>query len=145
MNTPSTIREQAAQIDAGAEALRQRLQGGKTLRPWPQIPNSSKKKWREYATVVLAAAAITLPEQTKGEEGWRTMESAPKDCEILVCVSGRVETGKWTWDEEMKAPRPFWRYSYILGKESQRQRKPTHWMPLPIPPASSIPSKKEDG
>jgi hypothetical protein len=45
------------QIDAGAEALRERLQGKKiTLRPWRQIPNSSKRKWRDYAAVVLRAA-----------------------------------------------------------------------------------------
>lgn len=45
-----------AQIDVGAEALRQRLQGGKVLRPWREIPNSSKRKWRDYAAVVLCAA-----------------------------------------------------------------------------------------
>lgn len=140
MNTPSTIREQAAQIDAGAEALRQRLQAGKTLRPWPQIPNSSKKKWREYATVVLAAAALPLPEQTKEEEGWRTMESAPKD-------------GTWVllwWPHWHHAPITgyfargigLWVADRALGVDGVN---PTRWMPLPVPPASSIPSKKEDG
>jgi hypothetical protein len=44
-------------IDAGAEALRGRLQGGKMLRDWRQLPNSSKKKWRDYAAVVLTAAS----------------------------------------------------------------------------------------
>lgn len=45
-----------SQIDRGAEALRQRLQGGKVLRPWAELPNGTKRKWREYATVVLMAA-----------------------------------------------------------------------------------------
>ena len=43
-------------VEAGADALRQRLQSGKKLRPWSDLPNSVKKKWREYATVVLVAA-----------------------------------------------------------------------------------------
>ena len=45
-----------AQIDAGAEALRQRLQSGKVLRPWSKLPNSAKRKWQDYAAVVLCAA-----------------------------------------------------------------------------------------
>lgn len=45
-----------SQIDAGAEALRQRLQGGKSLTSWAVLPNSRKKKWRDYASVVLIAA-----------------------------------------------------------------------------------------
>jgi hypothetical protein len=50
-----------AQINAGAKALRERMQGGAkaTLRPWRQIPNSSKKKWRDYAMVVLCASLNT--------------------------------------------------------------------------------------
>ena len=62
MNVPDHfrlhIREPTeAQIDAGADALRERLQGGakQKLRPWREIPNSSKRKWRDYAAVVLCA------------------------------------------------------------------------------------------
>lgn len=44
------------EIDAGAEALRQRMQGGKQLREWTALPNSAKRKWREYSTIVLKAA-----------------------------------------------------------------------------------------
>lgn len=44
------------QIDAGAAALRQRLQGGKKIRPWQELPNGPKRKWRDYAAVVLCAA-----------------------------------------------------------------------------------------
>jgi hypothetical protein len=46
-----------AQIDAGAEALRQYEQGGRILRKWEDLPNSDKRKWRDKATVVLRAAA----------------------------------------------------------------------------------------
>lgn len=44
------------EIDAGAEALRQRMQGGKRLNPWQDLPNSTRQKWRDYATIVLYAA-----------------------------------------------------------------------------------------
>ncbi len=44
------------EIDAGAEALRQRMQGGKRLNDWDALPNSTKRKWREHAVCVLAAA-----------------------------------------------------------------------------------------
>jgi hypothetical protein len=48
----------AAQIDAGAAALRERLQRSqvKNMRHWSEIPNSTKKKWRDYASIVIAAA-----------------------------------------------------------------------------------------
>ena len=47
----------ANEIDAGAQALRDRLQGGKRLTEWSELPNSRKKKWLDYAACVLTAAA----------------------------------------------------------------------------------------
>jgi hypothetical protein len=44
------------QIDAGAKALRELQQAGKRLNEWSTLPNSTKKKWREYSSVVLKAA-----------------------------------------------------------------------------------------
>lgn len=44
------------QVDRGAAALRQHMQGGKQLRKWSELPNTTKKKWRSYATIVLIAA-----------------------------------------------------------------------------------------
>lgn len=44
------------QIDAGAEALRQRQMSGRITRPWDELPNSDKRKWREHAEAVLRAA-----------------------------------------------------------------------------------------
>lgn len=44
------------EIDAGAQALRQRMQGGRTLRAWDDLPNGDKRKWREHAACVLTAA-----------------------------------------------------------------------------------------
>lgn len=50
---PITERE----IDLGGRALRDRQQSGKRLTPWEELPNSTKKKWREHAHCVLMAAA----------------------------------------------------------------------------------------
>jgi hypothetical protein len=58
----NALKPTEAQIDKGAEALRQRLQGGKSIMPWIVLPNSRKKKWRDYAAVVLCAA-LELPMQ----------------------------------------------------------------------------------
>ena len=47
-----------AQVDAGAEALRQIEQGGRLLRTWNDLPNSDKRKWRVKATAVLRASLL---------------------------------------------------------------------------------------
>jgi hypothetical protein len=52
------------EIDAGAKALRERMMGGKITRSWDRLPNSDKRKWREHAATVLAAAA--KPSKDKG-------------------------------------------------------------------------------
>ncbi len=44
------------EIEAGAEALRQRQQSGKRLTPWPNLPTATKAKWRAHAACVLTAA-----------------------------------------------------------------------------------------
>jgi hypothetical protein len=46
----------SAQIDAGAEVLRNYEQGGRIHRPWGELPNGDKKKWRIKAQLVLGAA-----------------------------------------------------------------------------------------
>lgn len=43
------------ELDCGADALRRYEQGGKRLRLWDELPNSTKKKWRNKAAIVLAA------------------------------------------------------------------------------------------
>ena len=45
------------EIDAGGQALRDRLQGGKKLTEWSKLPYSRKRKWHDYAACVLTAAA----------------------------------------------------------------------------------------
>lgn len=48
------------EIDAGAKALRERMQAGKNLNAWESLPNSVKKKWREHSRCVLVAATIAV-------------------------------------------------------------------------------------
>lgn len=43
-------------IDQGAKALPERQQDGRITRAWGDMPKSDKKKWREYAELVLRAA-----------------------------------------------------------------------------------------
>ncbi len=43
------------ELDCGADALRRYEQGGKNLNLWEQLPNSTKKKWRDKVNVVLNA------------------------------------------------------------------------------------------
>jgi hypothetical protein len=45
-----------AQIDAGAKALRDRQMAGRITRPWDDLPNTDKRKWRDHARCVLTAA-----------------------------------------------------------------------------------------
>jgi hypothetical protein len=44
------------QIDAGADALRRRLMSGRALRDWDDLPNPTKRTWRDHAVTVLDAA-----------------------------------------------------------------------------------------
>lgn len=44
------------QVDAGAEALREKEQGGRLLRSWDALPNADKRKWRVKSLAVLHAA-----------------------------------------------------------------------------------------
>lgn len=62
------------------------------------------------------------------EGGWREIASAPKDgSTILLCVAGRSESvagffaGKWM--------------QWFATKSDGLPARPTHWQPLPTPPA----------
>jgi hypothetical protein len=57
-------RKTLAKIDAMAEELRDRLQGGKRLTPWDETPRHSKRKWIEHARALYVISAQT----EEGEE-----------------------------------------------------------------------------
>lgn len=52
----ATMQVTQEQTDAGADALRQKEQGGNISRTWDQLPNGDKKKWREKSYAVIEAA-----------------------------------------------------------------------------------------
>lgn len=83
---------------------------------------------------------------------WQPIETAPRDgtC-VLLFVPGEQSQGQWDeelydgcggepeapilvgfWDKDHGRPGPWWQ----LAHYSAYCFKPTHWMPLPEPPAS---------
>jgi len=75
---------------------------------------------------------------------WQLIETAPKRTVIIlyrpgrIGVGGRVCVGQYDFDEwSRRGPRPFWRSDWGgLGVQYDRDTPPTHWMPLPEPPAT---------
>ena len=70
---------------------------------------------------------------TAQAEGWRPIETAPKDCQAILVTEGRfchcVE-----WNEEFD----WWAVDdNKLGPFRLRGSSPTHWMPLPPPPTAA--------
>ena len=74
---------------------------------------------------------MTAEEERAAEGGWQPIETAPKDgSTILYSAGGWVCAGCWhireeQWREHNNFPSDSW------GTEDY----PTHWMPLPSPPA----------
>lgn len=76
-------------------------------------------------------AALEVISEAKAE-GWQPIETAPKDGQCLLWVDTddggevmklpRDSDGNWLYESE-----PMFTYSFYL--------KPTHWQPLPAPPA----------
>mgnify|MGYP006935488135 CR=1 FL=1 len=102
---------------------------------------------------------------TAGAEtvGWRDIESAPRDgTEVLLAAGSRVTVGHWTTEEECRVQigdcggvcrcpeyeyqDPTW-LSWDGGFTTEHP--PTHWMPLPPPPATNTADSgsapKDDG
>lgn len=95
---------------------------------------------------------VTMPEQpTAGEDGWQTIDSAPKDgTEIWAyttegaqrvvhweeeCPSGSDDPGHdagWMSDDGTTHP------SCFYHKQHPPTDPPTHWRPLPSPPGEQV-------
>lgn len=75
---------------------------------------------------------------------WRPIESAPKDGRELLGwypyhaahpPGGGVYVMRWYDDRHAAKPIGFFEASgWVWGRRDNRQRQPTHWMPLPEPP-----------
>jgi len=72
---------------------------------------------------------------------WQPIETAPCDAVIIlyrpsVSPWWRVSPGKFDDDKYARNPRPFWRCRVEgVVKTDSRNHPPTHWQPLPTPPA----------
>jgi len=80
-------------------------------------------------------AALAAPAVSPG--GWQPIESAPKDRPAILLVDGMALQGRWIQNE--------WYGDWCWRSENVRCRcggansgLPTHWMPLPEPPADAL-------
>lgn len=72
---------------------------------------------------------------------WQDIKTAPTDVPILVnCGSGRLKIVSWVPDARYEAG-GIWA---LVDRPSQVAYRPTHWMPLPDPPASASPQGDGD-
>jgi len=76
---------------------------------------------------------------------WQPIETAKRDRRIpsLAYVPDEGDGSAWSrqiaeWDDDYYGlpTRPFWRYLREQSEAYCRAHQPTHWMPLPDPPAS---------
>lgn len=68
---------------------------------------------------------------------WQDIESAPRDCDILLwCPIRGVVVGHWNAEQFTSNPKPYWTHDreWLWGKKACRLDQPTNWMPLPPPP-----------
>ena len=72
-----------------------------------------------------------LPDEPDVPEGWQPIETAPKDCRILIGREGHPWVYSGFWSDRSR----HWSTGYGAMDYFD---SPTHWMPLPAAP------KKED-
>lgn len=98
---------------------------------------SARKRTRELNEEVAALRA---------RMEWRLIETAPKDGTRIQLACGELVTsGRWDaefdciWNDPRKAPIPIgaWTDGTVAdwGMEKNIELHPTHWQPLPTPPA----------
>jgi hypothetical protein len=70
---------------------------------------------------------------------WQPIETAPKDgTRVMLYRPGQDPVfGRWNSDRFASKPKPFWDHDLIRlhGMLDARKNPPTHWQPLPDPPA----------
>ena len=82
----------------------------------------------------LTLTAVECIKKLKGENEWQPIETAPKDCTEILAVT---DVGQMVVFFEGG----YWREkANFMGLK----REPTHWMPLPKPPAISAANGKSN-
>ena len=112
-------------IEAAARALCER-QGYSSIGTELAEYGGFKEDWEVFADDAKAAL------EAAGAAAWRPIESAPKGKKILV-----REGGDWIGIAIFHTEGKFsGRWIYINAVDSHENLFPTHWQPLPTPPAS---------
>ena len=87
-----------------------------------------------HAASQLARETLQALSAPAADDGWRPIESAPKDgTDVLVCLSDTVAIAHWSkglggsgWlDDSGAGHHDYWNYVGLIS--------PTHWRPLPAP------------
>lgn len=85
----------------------------------------------------LAAAAYDALQAAGMVSEWRPIETAPKDdqgSQVLLWIDGDAAVGYWLEDEWVPNDATVACTAFIV--------QPTHWMPLPEPPAAQEETEK---
>ena len=70
---------------------------------------------------------------------WQPIETAPKDgTEILGWTGSMFLIVEWNEQKWHKKPAPYWDSGRPSITWMREYGQPTHWMPLPDPPAARI-------
>jgi hypothetical protein len=89
----------------------------------------------EYEAVDLIDTVVArlTPAPAEAGEGWMPIESAPKDGTVVIATDGKAV-------QESYFSGTAWRAS---SRQSELWSSPTHWRPLPAPPAALDPRQPE--
>jgi hypothetical protein len=75
------------------------------------------------------------PSEDHAIKGWQPISTAPEDCSILGSNGGRIPF-VMMWDEVDCIWRTFnGVYETTIAPITGKTWQPTHWLPLPLPPA----------
>lgn len=81
-------------------------------------------------------------EPKRAQNGWQDISTAPKDQTVHGVVDGEVRLIRWCNASHV----PFHGWCVVdQGAEDRDLCMPTHWMPLPAPPAAAIRARAHGG
>ena len=84
------------------------------------------------------AFVIRLLDEARAQSGWRAIESAPKNESVLIYIPNAEHYGHGVYRGmlvDMGAGQHWSANAVAMGRDLGRDTMPTHWMPLPAPPA----------
>lgn len=107
--------------------------------PWADMPTRDATA----EAIALLPALIREVLAHRKAEAWQPISSAPLGQSVLVFRpamwggKGHIGVAKWNTDKYAKRPKPFWESCEGWIRQTEdRAYPPTHWQPLPAPPAT---------